>query len=654
MRLKNRDRKKAARQKAKAPKGSAPKLSGEIELGAVLAEGGEGRIHALVGRPGFVAKVYHHPPDEAKVKKLEAMIAAQSPPLTAVAAWPLELLRSKPGGPVIGVVLPHVSEHQDIHLLYGPRSRLGAFPHAGFPFLIRAATNLARAFAVVHAHGHVVGDVNDRVALVSQHALVRLIDCDGFQITHGGKTFPCDVGVQTHQPPELQGVSSFRGLPRTIEHDGFGLAVLVFQLLFMARHPFSGSYGSAGDMPLEKAIREFRFVYGRDAEERGLKPPPAALDLSVVTRDLSRLFEQAFGREGVKGRPSAVRWVGALEELGRLVQPCRTNPSHAYLKGRACPFCALDRETELALFHQPVPAQPGRKAPAPMHLPSLWKEIGTIEAPGPEPELPATLLAFEKECSSASHGRRKRWAGRIACVLAALLLLVPSGGLSLAFLLLLPTVPCHRTPGGSALAVRTRDFLRRWRERASERAFRERKRELEEAKRVLAGLGEAHARELAALDTRRRQHQLEAFLRKQRVTEVASPDLDRGSKAVLESFGIETALDVSASALAKVRALPEKARRAVLAWRKQQASRFVFDPARGVEPEARARLERATQKRRADLVQTLADGPARLRNAAQQTRVARETLQEELTKLLEEIRSCGGGACALPASRVKV
>src|SRR6185436_5915052 len=115
-----------------------------------------------------------------------------------------------------------------------------------------------------------LGDVNDRVALVTDNALVRLIDCDGFQITHKGRTHTCDVGVPTHQPPELQGVKSFRGLARSANHDAFGLAVLIFQLLFLARHPFSGSYGDAGDMPLERAIREFRFVYGAKAAERGL------------------------------------------------------------------------------------------------------------------------------------------------------------------------------------------------------------------------------------------------------------------------------------------------------------------------------------------------------------------------------------------------
>src|SRR5262249_46427906 len=158
------------------------------------------------------AKVYHQRPGEQKVAKLGAMVAARTDALLAASAWPVELLRDTPGGPPIGVVMPRVEEHKDIHLLYGPRSRLAEVPPARWPFLIPPAATLARAFSVVHAHGHVIGDVNDRVALVSERAVVRLIDCDGYQIQHGGKRYTCDVGVLTHQPPELQGVATFRGL----------------------------------------------------------------------------------------------------------------------------------------------------------------------------------------------------------------------------------------------------------------------------------------------------------------------------------------------------------------------------------------------------------------------------------------------------------
>ncbi len=42
---------------------------------------------------------------------------------------------------------------------------------------------------------------------------------------------------------------------------GFGLAVLLFQLLFLGRHPFSGVFGGRGEMTVVRAVSECRFAY---------------------------------------------------------------------------------------------------------------------------------------------------------------------------------------------------------------------------------------------------------------------------------------------------------------------------------------------------------------------------------------------------------
>jgi DNA-binding helix-hairpin-helix protein with protein kinase domain len=70
-----------------------------------------------------------------------------------------------------------------------------------------------------------------------QRATAALIDCDSFQITDGAHVFRCPVEVPEFTPPELQG-SAFDSQTRTAQHDAFGLAVLIFYLLFLGRHPF--------------------------------------------------------------------------------------------------------------------------------------------------------------------------------------------------------------------------------------------------------------------------------------------------------------------------------------------------------------------------------------------------------------------------------
>src|SRR3712207_1872279 len=53
-----------------------------------------------------------------------------------------------------------VTGRTDIHNLYSPKSRRQQFLRADWRFLIRTSANIARAFAVVHETGCVIGDVN--------------------------------------------------------------------------------------------------------------------------------------------------------------------------------------------------------------------------------------------------------------------------------------------------------------------------------------------------------------------------------------------------------------------------------------------------------------------------------------------------------------
>src|SRR5689334_10870719 len=161
-----------------------------LELGREITRGGEGAIHEIKGDPSRLAKIYLAPMRAERATKLAAMAPIRAPRIDAVCAWPLDVLHDPCGAPV-GFIMPAIHNAKDIHLLYGPRSRLREFPAADYRFLVATAANLARAFAVVHEHGHVIGDVNDRLAMVAPDATVRLIDCDSFQVSIG-RVYGCD------------------------------------------------------------------------------------------------------------------------------------------------------------------------------------------------------------------------------------------------------------------------------------------------------------------------------------------------------------------------------------------------------------------------------------------------------------------------------
>ena len=215
-------------------------IGAPIALGEELGSGGEGAVYPVVDAPDLVAKIYFEPPEAGKAAKLSAMARLAPPELLRIAAWPTDLLLDE-NGTVRGFLMRRVSSREDAHELYSPKSRRRAFPDADFRFIVRAAANVARAFAQLHSLGHVIGDVNHGNALVGRDATVMLIDCDSFQVKDGEASFTCDVGVPLFTPPELQG-RNFRGLTRSADHDAFGLAVLLFHFLYMGRHPFAGLY----------------------------------------------------------------------------------------------------------------------------------------------------------------------------------------------------------------------------------------------------------------------------------------------------------------------------------------------------------------------------------------------------------------------------
>src|SRR5260221_889823 len=362
-----------------------------LRLGAELGRGGEGSVFALADRADLVAKLSHHRPNEEKSAKIVAMAKLGSDRLLKLAAWPTSPIHATSrGGPVLGFLMPRISGHKPAFNLYSPKLRLQEFPSAGWAFLIHAAANAARAFAVIHESGHVIGDVNHGNLVVAGDATVKLIDCDSFQVTAGRQRWYCDVGVSTHQPPEFQGLTSYKQILRTPNHDNFGLAVIVFQLLFMARHPFSGRYLGTGDMPIERAIREYRFAYGAKALALQMKPPPGSLSLNGVTKNLAMLFDRAFSPEGSRerARPKPEEGIAALGELGRGLRKVAANPGLEYLAALGkCPWCEIEATGGFVLFPV-VFLTGGGPQPGGIDIAALWQELRAIPDPGPAPPLP--------------------------------------------------------------------------------------------------------------------------------------------------------------------------------------------------------------------------------------------------------------------------
>jgi DNA-binding helix-hairpin-helix protein with protein kinase domain len=385
-----------------------------VRLGRQLGQGGEGAIYELADQPELVAKIFHVPLAPLRAEKIRVMAASRTPALDRLTAWPIDLL-SLPGGAPIGLTMPRITGHRDIHQLYSPKSRRAAFPGADWRFLVRVAANVARAFAMMHARGDAIADVNHGGILVGPDARVRLIDCDSFQIRDGERCFPCDVGVPAFTPPELQD-RILTGVVRSEHHDNFGLAVMIFLVLFMGRHPYAGRYLGEDDMPIERAIREHRFAYGRQRHLVAMDQPPGTPPIAIASAPVAELFERAFAAESVYlGRPSAADWVEALAGLEAALVECPIGLAHwhAAVPG-ACPWCRIEAATGVPLFSTEM----SEATAGLFDLAAFWQQLLAIPHPGPAPDV--TASAGKPRLSSVARRTlwRRSWQGPVAFVIA--------------------------------------------------------------------------------------------------------------------------------------------------------------------------------------------------------------------------------------------
>jgi hypothetical protein len=158
---------------------------------------------------------------------------------------------------------------------------------------------------------------------------------DANQIVHR-----CPVGKAEYTPPELQGVN-FQTTDRSVEHDRFGLAVLIFQLLMAGFHPFAGVL--VNQTAVERVdlhcMKQGWFPYQPQSQVR---PPLHAPCFDLLHPQLRKLFGRAFvtGQRQPDQRPSAEEWQEALEKAAQTLVTCAREPSHIYAGHLwRCPWC---------------------------------------------------------------------------------------------------------------------------------------------------------------------------------------------------------------------------------------------------------------------------------------------------------------------------
>ena len=336
-----------------------------VTLGSRLGAGGEAQIFEVTGRGDLVAKIYHNRSAE-RTAKLQVMISA--PPADPTAAqghrsicWPSSLLFD-PQRISVGFLMPRVDSAANLPIfqLCNPRDRQQVAPGFTWQYLLRTAANVASAVSAIHSRSYVIGDLNESNFLVSDSALVSLVDCDSMQVSGpvAGMFFRCPVGKPEFTPPELQGCD-FGRIDRLQEHDNFGLGVLIFQLLMEGTHPFSGVWRGPGDPPpIEERIRHGSSPY---AGAKSTTPMPGAPPFDILPVGVQSMFQRCFrdGFQAPGARPTPREWQAALATAESNLGTCAKNLLHVFSAHlAACPWC---ERTRLLGGLDPFPANPQQR-----------------------------------------------------------------------------------------------------------------------------------------------------------------------------------------------------------------------------------------------------------------------------------------------------
>lgn len=570
----------------------------EIRLGNELGKGGEGSVFEVPSLPDQVAKLYHQNVDKPKQDKLRFMASQLDQTLLQYAAWPQGTLHPKVGGPVAGFLMPKVTGRDPIHMLYSPAHRRQSRPNVAWDFLLFVARNAAAAFETLHARGHVLGDVNQGNLMVGADSKVILIDCDSFQINANGTLHICEVGVSHFTPPELQGLSSFRGVKRSANHDNFGLALLIFHLLFGGRHPFSGvpQKTEAGEA-LESDIKAFRYAYARDSKARGMLPPPKSIAMALVPDSMQAMFELAFTERGVSGsRPTAQQWVAAIDALRKRIKKCSTTPIHVYPDHLVqCPWCALEQQGVVYFVDLGTTFTATSSG---FVLTKVWAVIETVSPPPPfvvpnAANISVTPAPLPTGVQTKNHANALK--ALISIVALGLTAAAPVawviwiGAAAIVWSMLgsgeSPELAAERVRRKNRLSTADRAYMSlvdKSRSEVGPEGFNKRKAQLAELRNEYVGLATKEKTELDALHQTAEQRQRMKYLDRYFIDSASIHGVGPAKKAALRSFGIETAADVQWNKVRSVKGFGDVLTRAVVDWRKACERKFVFNPAQAV------------------------------------------------------------------------
>lgn len=360
-----------------------------------LAQGGEGDIFRVQGKPEIVAKIYHSGKVSPEAEKKLGIMVSNPPEKHIISqmAWPLDLLYDASGS-FCGFIMPCLRSTTELLSVYPypPQSNISLKQK------LIIAQNICVVISAVHDAGYVFGDFNPRnIGVDLNTGTVAFFDTDSYHIKDpiSGEIYRCGVCMDGYVAPELlkkcEGINKDAYLTAelptfTEQTDHFALAIHIFKLLMNGYTPFNGiaedvSRSSSAASP---GVGNLSVKRGNYCFKPGKKPLSSAVPpLTALPEEIRALFSRAFilGEKDPAIRPTAEEWRMALSQFEDCLTQCAHNPAHQYLNTlRECPLCEADRNYQKNIQTPPKLHSEQKRFVTPVTVP---KSNTYSQAPGP-------------------------------------------------------------------------------------------------------------------------------------------------------------------------------------------------------------------------------------------------------------------------------
>ncbi|MDO9629313.1 MAG: hypothetical protein Q7I99_05370 [Acholeplasmataceae bacterium] len=319
-----------------------------------IGSGGEGSVFKLAKNPNILVKVYTEralirmPEIEHKIK---AMVQKKPGLLDynglTIIAWPSYVIYDE-NKKFIGYLMRRVQAKNQLSHVITPGLQKTKFPDITWYDRLVISINLAKVMSFIHKNDTVIGDINTSDFFVYPGFEIGVVDTDSFQVTSETKLYHCKVFTPDYTPPEVFEAKkkSSVELKRIPNHDNYGLAILIFQILMMGVHPFSarikgimGFDGNAINYNMEHEIFPYTTM------NSNIIPPKNSMPFGFFPKQIQDLFARAFDKHNnVINRPTADEWATGLRVVKDNIKKCKKNKAHYYPNHfQKCPICAREQ-----------------------------------------------------------------------------------------------------------------------------------------------------------------------------------------------------------------------------------------------------------------------------------------------------------------------